>query len=140
MSVGRICTRVVELADPDESVRSVATRMVGRGVGTLVVTNAARHPIGLVTDRDLVARVLAEGKSGDETTVLEVMTRAPSTVDEETPIERALELMRSHAIRRLPVVGGDGVLIGLVSLDDILSLLAEEFRNIGTLIEKEMPK
>lgn len=140
MSVGRICTRIVELADPDESVRSVASRMVERRVGTLVVADASRRPIGVVTDRDLVARVLAEGKSGDETTVVEVMTRAPSTVDEETPIERALALMRTHAVRRLPVVGSDGVLIGLVSLDDILSLLAEEFREIGTLIEKEMPK
>ena len=140
MSVGRICTRIVELAEPEESVRSAARRMVGRRVGTLIVTDTSRRPIGLVTDRDLVARVLAEGMSGDETPVAEVMTRAPATVDEETPIERALMLMRAHAVRRLPVVGGDGVLIGLVSLDDILSLLAEEFREIGTLIEKEMPK
>ena len=47
--------------------------------------------------------------------------------------------MRSGGFRRLPVVGGDGTLVGLVSLDDILSLLAEEFREVGTLVEREMP-
>jgi CBS domain-containing protein len=67
------------------------------------------------------------------------MTTEPKTVTEGTPIEHALSLMRSGSFRRLPVVGGDGTLVGLVSLDDILSLLAEEFREVGALVEKEMP-
>ena len=67
------------------------------------------------------------------------MTKNPRTVSEAAPIEQALSLMRSGGFRRLPVVRDDGTLVGLVSLDDILSLLAEEFAQVGSLVEKEMP-
>ena len=139
MSVGRICTRYVDLADPKEPVQAAARRMLERKVGTLVILDPAKRPVGLLTDRDLVLRVLAPGKDPRQTSVGEVMTKEPTTVTEGTPIEQALALMRSGAFRRLPVVGGDGTLVGLVSLDDILSLLAEEFREVGALVEKEMP-
>ncbi|MBX6316443.1 MAG: CBS domain-containing protein, partial [Isosphaeraceae bacterium] len=89
--------------------------------------------------RDLVLRVLAQGKDPRQTSVGEVMTRELKAVTEGAPIEQALALMRSGAFRRLPVVGGDGALVGLVSLDDILSLLAEEFQEVGALVNEEMP-
>ena len=139
MSVGRICTRYVDLADPEETVQAAARRMLERKVGTLVILDQAKRPVGLLTDRDLVLRVLALGQDPRQTSVSAVMTREPKTVTEGTPIEQALALMRSGAFRRLPVVGGDGTLVGLVSLDDILSLLAEELREVGTLVEREMP-
>ena len=139
MSVGRICTRYVDLADPEETVQAAARRMLERKVGTLVILDQAKRPVGLLTDRDLVLRVLAQGQDPRQTSVGEVMTKEPKTVTEGTPIELALALMRSGAFRRLPVVGSDGTLVGLVSLDDILSLLAEELREVGTLVEREMP-
>ncbi len=139
MSVGRICTRYVDLADADETSQAAARRMAERKVGTLVILNRANEPVGLLTDRDLVVRVLAQGKDPCQTHVDEVMTRNPETVSEATPIEHALALMRAGGFRRLPVTGSDGTLAGLVSLDDILSLLAEEFFHVGTLVEKEMP-
>ena len=139
MSVGRICTRYVDLADAEETVQAAARRMLERNVGTLVILNHAKEPAGLLTDRDLVLRVLAQGKDPRQTSVGEVMTREPKTVTEGTPIEQALALMRSGACRRLPVVGGDGSLVGLVSPDDILSLLADEFREVGALVDEEMP-
>lgn len=139
MSVGRICTRYVDLADPEETVQAAARRMLERKVGTLVILDQAKRPVGLLTDRDLVLRVLAQGQDPRQTSVGAVMTKEPKTVTEGTPIEQALALMRSGAFRRLPVVGGDGTLVGLVSLDDILSLLAEELREVGTLVEREMP-
>jgi CBS domain-containing protein len=139
MSVGRICTRYVDLADPDETVQSAARRMLERKVGTLVILDHAKQPVGLLTDRDLVLRVLALGQDPRQTLVGQVMTREPKTITEGTPIEQALALMRSGSFRRLPVVVGDGTLVGLVSLDDILSLLVEELREVGTLVEREMP-
>ena len=139
MSVGRICTRYVDLADPEETVQAAARRMLERKVGTLVILDQAKRPVGLLTDRDLVLRVLAPGQDPRQTSVGAVMTKEPKTVTEGTPIEQALVLMRSGAFRRLPVVGGDGTLVGLISLDDILSLLAEELREVGTLVEREMP-
>lgn len=139
MSAGRICTRYVDLADPDETVQAAARRMLERKVGSLVILDGAKRPVGLVTDRDLVVRVLAVGKGPLETRVDEVMSKDLKTVSEAAPIEQALAVMRSGAFRRLPVVDRDGTLLGLVTLDDILSLLAEEFREIGTLVEQETP-
>jgi CBS domain-containing protein len=140
MSAGRICVREVDVISPQESAQAAAARMHDRKVGTLVVIDEQRMPIGIVTDRDLTVRVLAEGRDGSQTTVAEVMSAAPATVSEQTPIEDALRLMRSGAFRRVPVVDEDGRLAGLLSLDDILDLLAEEFRDIGQLIQEEQPR
>ncbi|MGA8350650.1 MAG: CBS domain-containing protein, partial [Isosphaeraceae bacterium] len=139
MSVGRICTRYVDLADTEETIQAAAQRMEEQKVGTLVILNPAKEPIGILTDRDLVLRALSHDANPCETRVGAVMTRNPRTVSEAAPIEQALSLMRSGGFRRLPVVRADGTLVGLISLDDILSLLAEEFAQIDSLVEKEMP-
>ncbi|MBI3862882.1 MAG: CBS domain-containing protein [Planctomycetia bacterium] len=139
MSVGRICVRAVDTASDDESVQAAAQRMHARNVGSLVVINKACEPVGMVTDRDLTVRVLADGLDAVQTRISEVMTRHPKTVREETPIEEALRLMRAGAFRRLPVVGQSGKLVGLVTLDDVLDLLTEEFREIRSILEQETP-
>lgn len=139
MSVGRICVREVDIAEPDESVQVAARRMHSRKVGTLVVVNEAREPIGLVTDRDLAVRVLAEAADPIGTTIRQVMTRCVYTVRENTAIEEALRIMRAGQCRRLPVVDAAGQLAGLISLDDILDLLTEEFKTIGELLREESP-
>ena len=137
MSVGRICTREVDLADLDESVQVTAERMRTRNVGTLMVTDEEKRPIGIVTDRDLAMRVVAKGLDSASTLVSQVMSALPDTVTENTPIEAAISLMRRGSHRRLPVVDDNGCLLGLVSLDDILDLLSEEFQEIGKLVRKE---
>ncbi len=68
------------------------------------------------------------------------MTRLPQMIGEDAPIEEALGLMRCGPYRRLPVVTRDGRLVGILSLDDILDLLAEEFGEIGRLLRKESPE
>lgn len=140
MTIGRICQREVDFAEPKESARAAARRMSTRCVGTLVVIDPSRKPVGIVTDRDLVVRVLAEGLEPDSTLIADVMTRHPATVSENTPIEDVLALMRTKSVRRMPVVDKQGHLVGLVSVDDVLSLLAEEFRHLGKLLEKSSPK
>ena len=136
MSVGRICCREVDLVSPQETVTEAAQRMGERGVGTLVVLDEGKRPLGLVTDRDLVVRVLAAGRDAGATPVGEIMTRAPKVVHEESAIEDALALMRAGSFRRLPVVDREGRLAGIVSVDDVLALLAEEFAHIGGVIER----
>ena len=83
---------------------------------------------------------MGEGLDADATLVAQVMTPQPRTVSEDTPIEDALGLMRSASVRRLPVVDRKGRLVGVVSLDDILSLLAEEFEEVGKLLERTSPR
>jgi CBS domain-containing protein len=140
MSVGRICVREVDTAGPDETVAAVAERMHQRAVGTLVVVNNAYQVLGIITDRDLVSRVLAKGRNPLETTVRDVMTIAPKTVWEDTTIQSALLTMRTGRFRRLPVVGRANRLLGLLTLDDVLMLMAEEFTQIGRLLKRETPQ
>ncbi|MBI2481233.1 MAG: CBS domain-containing protein [Planctomycetia bacterium] len=140
MSVGRICTREVDLAQMDESVWQAAERMHQRAVGTLVVIDDDKKPIGIVTDRDLVERVLAKFLDPGATTVGQVMTQAPETVSEQDAIEHAITVMRRERCRRLPVVDDKGELVGLLSLDDVLQLLAEELTSVGELLERQTPQ
>jgi CBS domain-containing protein len=111
-----------------------------RSVGTLVVVDEWRHPVGIVTDRDLVVQVLAEQKDPQETLVGDVMTRQPATALEDTPIEIALERMAAGGLRRMPVVEHTGKLVGLVSLDDVLSLMGSELAHVGKVLARQTPR
>lgn len=139
MSIKRICQRDVDVAEPGESVHTIAERMRQRTVGCLVIVNEFREPIGVVTDRDLVIRVLAEGKDPYTTRIEEAMTYNLKTVPDDGAIEQALRLMRGGEFRRVPVVDQDGKLVGIVTLDDILMLLAEEFTQAGHVLHHETP-
>lgn len=138
MSAGRICSRDVDTANYDEPVLAAARRMRDRQVGTVVVVDDQR-PVGILTDRDVTVRVIAVGLDPATTRVSEVMTPSPTTIGEDCPIETALGHMRAGRFRRLPVVGADGRLIGILALDDVLELLAEELTAIGQLLKRESP-
>lgn len=139
MTTGRICVREVDIAAPTDSVQAVAQRMHSRKVGSIIVQDSSRKPIGIVTDRDLAVRVVGQGRDPARTSVCDVMTQNLVTTREETPLEDLLRLMRQGSFRRLPVVDDAGCLVGIVSLDDIMQLLSEEFVQIGHLLEEESP-
>ena len=140
MTVGAFCTRQVDLADPHEAVRVAADRMRQRNVGTLVVLDAEKRPLGIITDRDLVTRVLAEDRDPLGTLVRDVMTEVPRTIEESASLSTALHLMSIGTFRRIPVVDDEGRLVGLIGLDDVLHLLAEEMTEVGKLLEREGPR
>ena len=140
MTVGRMCVRDVDLAEINESAQAAAQRMHDRNVGTLVVLSPDRKPIGILTDRDVAVRVVAKGRNPIETTVGEVMTTDLKTVSEQAALEDALRVMRSGPFRRIVVVDDDGKLAGLLSVDDVLDLLRDEFNEIGQLLERESPR
>jgi CBS domain-containing protein len=140
MTVARICRRDVDLIEQDALARIAAQRMAARNVGTLLVVDARRRVLGLVTDRDLAVRVVGEGRDPHLTRVSDIMTAHPDTVSEETSVEDALAVMRSRGVRRLPVIGPGGALAGVVSIDDILVLLAQEFGELSRLIEHSSPQ
>lgn len=139
MSVGRICIRDVDTASRDETALVAARRMRDRNVGTLVVVDERNRPMGLLSDRDLAVRVVAHERDPARTPVTEVMTAMPMTVLESSSIESALGHMRTGNLRRLPVVNGADELVGIVTLDDILAVFAEEFSVVGALLARESP-
>lgn len=137
MSVGRICSRVVVTARPDETVREAAIRMDRRAVGTLVVVDEKTHPVGILTDRDVAVRCVGGRLDPDVTEVADIMTAPVRGVAEETPIEDALSRMAAAATRRLVVVDAEDRLLGLLAMDDVLDLLAEEASDIGRLLGRQ---
>lgn len=140
MTVGKICSRSVDLAEPFESVRAAAQRMLARKVGTLVVVDDAQLPVGLITDRDLTVRVLAEGLDPAQTSVEEVMSQDVQVISEDSQIGAAMDVMRGGPFRRLVVVNETGRLVGIISMDDMLEMLASEFSRIRDLLYAESPE
>jgi CBS domain-containing protein len=94
-----------------------ATLMRDRAIGDVLVTSNGSVK-GIVTDRDIVVRVLADGLDL-ATTVGSMLTGELHTVEADAPIARAVELMREHKIRRLPVLNDAGTLVGIVSIGDV---------------------
>ncbi len=137
MSVGRICVRSVVVAEPDESVREAARRMRSEEVGTLVVLDSDDRPEGILTDRDVVVRCVAEYEDPDAMPVSVAMTGPARTISEEAPIEDALSLMAAGGTRRLAVTDDEERLVGMLALDDVLDLLAEEVETIGRLLGRQ---
>jgi CBS domain-containing protein len=134
MSVGAICVRSVQVAWPDETVRAVARRMAEAAVGTVVVVGEDKRPVGILTDRDIALRCVARERDPDATDVRAVMTEPVVCVRESTPIENALGRMLGTHARRLVVVDDGERLVGILALDDVLELLAEELTTIGKLL------
>lgn len=134
MSVGKICVREVWTAESGETIRAAARRMVEGHVGSLVVLDDGRKPIGILTDRDAITRCIADGLNADTTTVGELMSSPVTMVREGTPIEDALEQMASCHVGRMPVVDDRGHLVGILALDDVIDLIAEETTTLGRLL------
>jgi CBS domain-containing protein len=140
MSIAGICSLDTQTATANEAVVDVARRMRDRRVGTVIVVDEQRRPMGIVSDRDVAVRVVAAGVDPVRVQVREIMTPMPTMVLFDTTIEAALGQMRMGRMRRLPVVNGLGQLIGIVTLDDILRLLAEELHDVEQLLEVESPQ
>lgn len=140
MSIGGICTRTVATASERETVTEVARRMAELNVGSAVIVDTARRPVGIVTDRDIVLRCVATGHDGRSMPVGQVMTREVRTVDESLPIEQALRTMARTETGRLVVTGDDGELVGVMAVDELVEFLAKEAESIGRLLRRESPR
>jgi CBS domain-containing protein len=118
--------------EPNMTVTDVAKVMARENVGPIPVVEGGRL-VGLVTDRDLVVRVLAEGRDPEKTTVGEVATSSIETVSPEADLDEALRIMAGNQVRRLPVVEGDR-LVGIVAQADV-ARHAEEVKT-GEVVEE----
>jgi CBS domain-containing protein len=143
MPVGELCIRQVVVALPNTSVLEAAKLMRQHHVGDIVVTDeieGRRTPVGIVTDRDIVLEVLAQGLDAASLSVGDIMSSDLITVRENEGIFQTIQLMRAKGARRAPVVNGEGVLVGIVSVDDMVELLAEELSELTKLISREQKR
>lgn len=98
--------------------REAAEQMMRNDVGDVLVADSGRVQ-GMVTDRDLVTRVIAEGRAPESTIVADICSQDLVAVFPDMTVEEAVLLLRQHAVRRLPVLGTDNQAVGMVSIGDL---------------------
>jgi CBS domain-containing protein len=140
MNLGEQFRSEVVTVEPDETIQSAVWKMKDENVGAVVVREN-RKVVGILTDRD-VALKLGLGEAGLATPIRDVMTQEVLTIWEDQGIFNATQYLMGHQIRRLPIINRKNELVGMVTLDDLVALLAQELRNLSqavapALAEKE---
>ena len=135
---GDICTRIVSIADPGMALDEAARLMRDRHVGCLVVVEQASAAeqvvVGMLTDRDIAVGVVAADRDPHGMRVADVMTRHVITAGEHDSLLDLLAAMRRKGVRRMPVTAPQGALIGIVALDDVLEVLAQQMQAVAKAV------
>lgn len=139
MAIGNMCRREVVSVKPGVSVKVAAQLMEDKNVGCVVVVEGGK-PIGILTDRDILLRVVNRGLDPAKCSAEQVMSRDVVSLKEDMGLFEALEHTKERGIRRFPVVDSGGELQGIITLDDILYILGKEMADVASIIEKESPR
>ena len=140
MPIGELCNREVVFVTRTTLVIEAAQLMRRYHVGDLVVideVDGKRVPVGIVTDRDIVMEIVAKVLSPEGCTVEHIMAAPVVTVDENEGLIGTIQRMRSHGVRRMPVVDAEGGLVGIVSVDDLLDLFAGELADLAKVAPRQ---
>lgn len=141
MTIGSICKRSVVVSPRDESIVDAAKRMRMLHVGTVIIIeerDRMQVPVGILTDRDIVLSIVASDPEHlPFLSVGDAMSDDLLTAGEDTSLPDALGLMQERGVRRLPVVDHAGALVGIVTADDVIRLLAEELSQVVKLMNHE---
>lgn len=143
MEIGDLCKRQVVTCSAEATLGEAAKLMRDQHVGSVVICDERRKPLGIVTDRDIVVEVVAAQLDPRAVKVGEVMSRNPATALEDYDVTWALKMMRDLGVRRLPVVAPGGEIVGIVALDDLLSSAATSLNDVveaigtGRVVETE---
>lgn len=138
MPIQQLAREEVIHASTDTPLHEVAETMRDRNVGSVVITND-RHPVGIVTDRDIAIRTVAEGSNPNNHVAGDVMSSDLCTATEETGFYEAAQAMGEHGVRRLPICNDAGELTGIITADDLTELLADEFNQVAGIIQSQRP-
>jgi CBS domain-containing protein len=143
LNAGDICSRIVTIADRRMTMTKAAQLMREHHVGCLVVVDdapAGRQVAGLITDRDIVTSVVAMELDPAVVRVEDAMISDVVTATETESVTDLLRTMRSKGLRRLPVTTPQGVLVGLVTLDDLIEVLAGQLQVLAWAIDAEQSR
>ncbi|MDW7773545.1 MAG: CBS domain-containing protein [Desulfobulbaceae bacterium] len=136
MSTGEFCTREVVIAEKTSSILEVAQLMREYHVGDVIVVeqrDEEKVPVGIITDRDIVVEVIAQGVDLDAVTAGDVMSYELLLAGEKDGIWQTLLQMSTKGVRRVPVVNDQGGLVGILAVDDMMELLAEELNLLARI-------
>jgi CBS domain-containing protein len=138
MTVTELYSTPAVTAHPDETVIEAARRLRDKHVGDLVVVDDQKRLVGILTDRDIVVSAVAQSHDRlDSLRVGDVMTTDVVSVQRAETVEAALKKMAARGVRRLPVLGTDGQVEGILSLDDLLQRESLQLWNLVTVVARE---
>jgi CBS domain-containing protein len=143
MTVGQICNRVVVFAFRNTPLPDAAKLMRENHIGSLVIVDESdrgRIPVGMLTDRDIAIAVVAQTLDPRTLTAGEVMSGELVTANEQDDMLDTLQRMRRRGVRRVPVLTATGTLAGIVTLDDLLELVAEQLGDVVKAIATEQSR
>ena len=140
MAIGDMCRREVATCEKDTPVLEVAALMREHHVGDLVVVDeqaGGKRPLGIVTDRDLVVEVLAKDVDVQAVTAGDIMSWELVHASKDAEVQDVIGIMRENGVRRLPLVDANGMLYGIVTVDDVIAWLADSLQGLGRTIARE---
>ena len=143
MKVGEVCNREVIVLDREGTILEATQLMRRHHVGSVVVTSEQSGvlvPVGILTDRDIVVELLAEQVPLEAVAVGDAMSADLLTVREEEELMEVIQQMRSRGVRRVPVVTHSGALTGVLAVDDLIDLIAEQLGDLVRLIGNEQQR
>lgn len=142
MAIGELCNRDVVVVNRDKPVREAVRLMRKHHVGDLVVVedlHGHRRPVGILTDRDIVIELLAADVDLDTVAVGDAMSYELVTAREDDDLLDTIARMRQEGVRRLPVVGDDGALVGILAVDDLLEVVTEQLAGlVGSIVQEHL--
>ncbi|HKJ04132.1 MAG TPA: CBS domain-containing protein [Geopsychrobacteraceae bacterium] len=140
MSVGEYCIRDVVITDRDTSILEAAKLMRRHHVGSLIIVDKKKGlniPVGILTDRDIVVELLADDVDLEKISIGDAMSDNLVTATEEDEVMETIEKMRGWGVRRVPVIDHEGAIVGLLAVDDMIELIAEQMNNLAKLVSIE---
>jgi len=143
MTVSTVCNRDVVVVNKGASILDAAQLMREFHVGDLIVIEekaGKRIPVGIVTDRDIVLEVIAEEVDMNNVDVSDIMSEDLVTAEEKDDLIDTIKLMRAKGVRRVPVVDGANTLVGILAVDDLIELFAEQIGDLSKIIVREQTR
>ncbi|MEQ9618064.1 MAG: CBS domain-containing protein [Deltaproteobacteria bacterium] len=141
MSLESLCRREIVCVNRSTMVIDATKMMEEKNVGSVVVIDMDR-PLGILTDRDVMIRLVNNGLDAEKTPVSDVMSREIITLNQKTGLYEALEQIKDSksSVRRFPIVDDNGSIKGIITLDDVIYLLGKEMSDVSAIIESERPR
>ncbi|MBE0598072.1 MAG: CBS domain-containing protein [Desulfuromonadales bacterium] len=143
MRVGEFCSREVIIVGKDETIQEAARLMREHHVGDVVVVEereGGRHPVGILTDRDIVVELLAAGIALDAVSIGDAMSFELATAREGDGLIETIGQMQEKGVRRIPVVDARGDLVGILAIDDLLEVVSEQLSGLVKVIAREQER
>lgn len=139
MSLKPLMSKIITSLPARATALDAAKFMTDMNVGSVIVVEGNK-PVGIVTDRDIMTKVIIEGRNPQTVSIRDIMASPVITVSVEKSIFDVTKLMKKYQVRRFPVVDAEGKIVGVITLSDILVFIGQEMKNIASALKVRLGK